>query len=127
MPSASPLALVFFAHGSSVESANASVRNVAAEAARQSGVERFEVAFLELASPTLEQASEILIADGFRHIVVVPYFLTLGIHLQRDLPLIVGRIGAAHPDIQITVTPPLDEHPGLAAVLADRARSAICK
>ena len=54
---------------------------------------------------------------------MVPYFLTLGIHLQRDLPAIVGRIAAAHPDIQISVTPPLDGHPGLASVLADRARN----
>ena len=116
--------IIFFAHGSSVESANDAVRKVAAEAARHAGVERYEVAFLELAAPTLEQAAETLAAAGVRHITVVPYFLTLGIHLQRDLPAIVGRIAAARPDIQISVTPPLDGHPGLASVLADRARNA---
>jgi len=58
-------------------------------------------------------------------IAVVPYFLTLGIHLQRDLPALVKRIAAARPDIQVSVTPPLDGHPGLAGVLADRARNAV--
>jgi sirohydrochlorin ferrochelatase len=115
--------IVFFAHGSSVESANAAVRRVAADAARQAGVERYEVAFLELSSPTLEQAVEAMIAGGIDRIAVVPYFLTLGIHLQRDLPALVGRIATAHRGIQISVTPPLDGHPGLAAVLADRARN----
>ena len=117
--------IIFFAHGSSVESANEAVRRVAADAARQAGVDRYEVAFLELAHPTLEEAAEMLIATGIARITVVPYFLTLGIHLQRDLPAIVKRIAADRPDIQVRVTPPLDGHPGLAAVLADRARNAI--
>jgi sirohydrochlorin ferrochelatase len=116
--------IVFFAHGSSVESANQAVRRVAADAARQAGAGRYEVAFLELANPTLEQAVEALAAGGIDQIAVVPYFLTLGIHLQRDLPALVSRIVAARPGIQITVTPPLDGHAGLAAVLADRVRNA---
>jgi sirohydrochlorin ferrochelatase len=118
--------IVFFAHGSSVESANDAVRKVAAEAARLAGVERYETAFLELASPTLEQAVEALTASGVKQITVVPYFLTLGIHLQRDLPALVSRIASAHPGIQIDVTPPLDGHPGMASVLADRVRNALC-
>jgi len=120
--------IIFFAHGSSVESANEAVRKVAAEAARQSGARdhevRFEVAFLELGSPNLQQAADTLISAGIDRITVVPYFLTLGIHLQRDLPLLVNRIVEGRPGIQIRVTPPLDGHPGLAAVLADRARTA---
>lgn len=120
-----PPGLIFFAHGSSVESANEAVRTVAAEAARQAGVDRFEVAFLELAHPTLEEAAATLIAAGIDRITVVPYFLTLGIHLKRDLPAIVSRISAGCPHIQFNVTPPLDGHPGLASVLADRARSSL--
>jgi sirohydrochlorin ferrochelatase len=117
--------IIFFAHGSSVESANEAVRKVAAEAAGQAGADRFEVAFLELAHPTLEESVATLVAAGIDRIAVVPYFLTLGIHLQRDLPAIVSRIAAARPDIQISVTAPLDGHPGLASVLADRARGAL--
>jgi sirohydrochlorin ferrochelatase len=118
-------AIIFFAHGSSVESANQAVRSVAADAARLAGIERYEVAFLEMTRPTLEDAAENLIADGIDRIAVVPYFLTLGIHLKRDLPALVSRISAARPGIQMTVTAPLDGHPGLAAVLADRARNAV--
>ncbi len=119
--------IIFFAHGSSVESANQAVRKVAADAADQAGIDRYEVAFLELARPTLEQAAETLITGGITRITVVPYLLTLGIHLQRDLPALVSRISAACPGIQISVTAPLDGHPGLASVLADRARNAVWK
>jgi sirohydrochlorin ferrochelatase len=115
--------IIFFAHGSSVESANEAVRVVAAEAARQAQVERYTVAFLEVASPSLAEAANALIAAGMNRIAVVPYFLTLGIHLKRDLPAMVARIAAGHPGIQIRVAPPLDGHPGLAQVLADRARN----
>ncbi len=117
--------IIFFAHGSSVESANEGVRVVAGEAARQAGVQRYEVAFLELAHPTLEEAAAALIDQGIGRIAVVPYFLTLGIHLQRDLPALVSRIAAARPGIQISMTAPLDGHPGLASLLADRARNAL--
>ncbi len=98
---------------------------VAQEAARQAGIDRYEVAFLELAHPDLPEAAKALIGEGIDAITVVPYFLTLGIHLQRDLPAIVNRIEAAHPGILIKVTAPLDGHPGLASVLADRAKCSL--
>jgi len=115
--------VIFFAHGSRIESANEAVRAVAAEAARLAGLERYAVAFLELGTPDLPGAAEELVASGVDDIKVVPYFLTLGLHMQRDLPVIVRGIVAAHPGIQVHITPPLDGHPGLAGVLADRARN----
>jgi sirohydrochlorin ferrochelatase len=117
--------IIFFAHGSSVESANEAVRQVANEAAKLAMATRYEVAFLELAYPTLEDAAAGLIRDGIDRIIVVPYFLTLGIHLQRDLPALVDRISERHPGIQIIVTSPLDGHPSLPSILADRAREAV--
>jgi sirohydrochlorin ferrochelatase len=114
---------VIFAHGSSVPSANEAVRKVAAEAAASGEMELVEVAFLE-AAPTLEEAVAKLIAHRPATIVIVPYFLTLGIHLQRDLPRIVERLSEAHPGVEFLVTDPLDGHPALPMILLDRARHA---
>ena len=114
--------IIVFAHGSSVASANDAVRAVTAEMARAGGWDLVETAFLEQAPPDLPAAAETLIARGARRIVVVPYFLTLGIHLQRDLPRIADAIRSIHPGVVIRVTPPLDGHPAMARVLADRAR-----
>lgn len=57
---------------------------------------------------------------GADEVLVLPYFLTLGIHLQRDLPKLVEELANRH-KISIRVAPPLDGHPGLGRMLVDRA------
>ena len=114
---------VVFAHGSSIESANDAVRAVAAEMARQGRLERVVAAFLEGGQPDLPAALDALAKDVSR-VVVVPYFLTLGLHLQRDLPRLIEKVKAAHPALEIEVTAPLDQHPAMVEALLDRARQA---
>jgi sirohydrochlorin ferrochelatase len=116
--------IVVFGHGSSVASANESVHAVARQMAREGGHELVETAFLE-ASPDLAQAVDKLVQRGAERVLVVPYFLTLGIHLQRDLPRIVERLSSIHNGIEIRVAPPLDGHPGLSQILLDRVNGAI--
>jgi sirohydrochlorin ferrochelatase len=114
--------IVVFAHGSRIESANQAVRAVAAELARAGGFDHVEAAFLELGRPDLEGAVALLAARGLRRIVIIPYFLTLGIHLERDLPAIVDRIAQTYQRLELVTTPPLDGHPGLLEILLDRAK-----
>jgi len=116
--------IVIFAHGSSVPSANEAVKAVAESAAAIGAFDRVETAFLE-AKPDLAAAVARLAQSGVNRILVVPYFLTLGIHLQRDLPAIVESLSRANHDIEIRVTPPLDGHPALAQVLLDRIGAAL--
>ena len=117
-------AVVFFAHGSSIESANEAVREVAREAARRGGFDLWETAFLGGGRPDLDEAAERLVSAGAARVVVVPYFLTLGLHLQRDLPALVSDVAKAFPGVEFTCGEPLDGHPALAEILADRAREA---
>ncbi len=119
--SATDIGYIVFAHGSSVASANDAVRAVASEFARREGYSSVEVAFLEGGRPDLAGAVDVLANRGIRDIVVIPYFLTLGTHLQRDLPKLVEHARAAHAGVRIEVTPPLDGHPALLEALADRA------
>lgn len=118
-------ALILFAHGSPVESANDAVRAVAHEAGKAAGVALAGVAFLEPYHPTLEESVELMAGQGATRVLVVPYFLTLGLHLQRDLPRIVGEAARRFPALEIRMTPPLDGHPFLAEVVVDRARTAL--
>jgi sirohydrochlorin ferrochelatase len=117
--------LIVFAHGSSVASANQAVEKVAADMARLGGFEIYETAFLEAARPDLSEAVARLIPKGVEKIVVLPYFLTLGIHLTRDLPRIVTELSLIHNGVEIVVTDPLDGHPALKEILLDRARKAL--
>jgi len=75
-----------------------------------------------LGKPDLDGAVAGLAAKGVRRILVVPYFLTLGLHLERDLPRIVQGISSKYKDLEITVAAPLDGHPGLVEVLLERVR-----
>jgi sirohydrochlorin ferrochelatase len=121
----SATAIVIFAHGSSIESANDSVRRLAETVRQEGGFDWVEAAFLEQGSPDLASAVTALVEKGATRVIVVPYFLTLGIHLQRDLPGIVNGLLRAHKGVEIRATPPLDGHPALRAILQQRAHEAL--
>ncbi len=114
---------VVFGHGSRVESANQAVRDIAA---RMAASQQYlvEPAFLELGQPDLAGAAARLLARGATRIVVIPYFLTLGTHLQRDLPRLAQDVARQNGNIEVQVTLPLDGHPALLEALLDRASEA---
>ena len=119
---------IVFAHGSRVESANQAVRDVVSKMATSqiaaSGPQLVEAAFLELGQPDLSGATGKLIERGAKRIVVIPYFLTLGTHMQRDLPRLARDASHAHGGIEMRITSPLDGHPALLQALLDRASEA---
>ncbi len=117
--------IIVFAHGSRIEPANQAVRSVAADLARAGNYPIVQAAFLELGRPSLEEAADLLVAQGVDRIAVIPYFLTPGTHLERDLPALMDRISNKHKDIQIVSTASLDGHPLLVQILTDRARTAL--
>ena len=117
--------LIIFAHGSSVADANKAVQRTAEKAAERCGVAMWEAAFLELAEPDLETAVRSLKTRGAERIIVAPYFLTMGMHVKKDLPRILAGIRKRVPGVEVVETPPLDGHPALVDILADRTREFI--
>jgi sirohydrochlorin ferrochelatase len=118
------MGFIVFAHGSRIESANQAVRDVVSKMAA-AGDHIVQAAFLELGTPDLAGATALLIARGAKRIVVVPYFLTLGTHMQRDLPRLAQDASRANGDIEMRITAPLDGHPALVEALLDRASEAL--
>jgi len=115
--------IIVFAHGSRLEPANESVRAIARQLAAAGRFEAVEAAFLELGEPSLEGAVAALLARGVHDILVVPYFLTLGIHLERDLPRIINQIASKYGQVRIRAAAPLDGHSALVEVLLDRVKA----
>ena len=64
---------------------------------------RIELAYLEMMSPTLEDAVGKLIADGAPCVSVFPLFMAQGGHLKGDLPKILDAIRARYPRIPIAL------------------------
>jgi sirohydrochlorin cobaltochelatase len=112
--------LIVFAHGSPVESANTPVHALTAEVAARGGFSHFEAAFLDCAEPDLAEAVRRLAGKGCGRILIVPYFLTLGMHLRRDLPGIVDGLRNIYPGVALDVASPLEGHRALVDAVLDR-------
>jgi len=69
------------------------------------------VAYLEMMSPTLEEAIEGLRGEGASSITVFPLFLAQGGHLKQDVPRMLGEIRSAHPHMPIALEAALGEVP----------------
>ena len=111
--------IVIFAHGSPVEAANDAVHAVTAEMSRRTST-AVESAFLECARPSCWlMRSKDWSSKASNSIVVVPYFLTMGIHLRRDLPRIADELRNIYKHVSIDIAEPLDGHPALVDILSN--------
>ena len=118
--------VVVFAHGSSVPEANHSIALLAAEVSRKAGLPAI-AAFLELAQPDLTAALDQVSATGARRVVIVPCFLTMGVHVREDLPRLVEQQRTRFPGIEFVLGQSLEGHPGVARVLLDRVQEALAE
>jgi sirohydrochlorin cobaltochelatase len=77
-----------------------------------------ELAYLELMSPSLEEAIASLAKQGASAITVFPLFMAQGGHLKQDLPRILDAIRASYPRIPIALETPIGEVPEILAAIA---------
>jgi sirohydrochlorin ferrochelatase len=117
-------ALLLIAHGSRQEEANADLHEVAEEMRRRGRYDPVEVSFLELAEPTVLQGAAACVAQGARRVVLLPYFLSAGVHVRRDLTGLREQLAAAYPEVEFRLAEPLGPHPLLLQVVEERARQA---
>ena len=83
-----------------------------------------EGAFLELAAPDIEEGAERCVAGGATQVILLPYFLSAGVHVKQDLEERRRRLAERHADVVFRLAEPLGQHPLLLEVLAERARDA---
>jgi sirohydrochlorin cobaltochelatase len=120
MPSS---AVILFAHGAR-EAEWARPFEDVRDRLRSEGL-RVELAYLEIMTPSLEDAAQVLVAEGTGIVTVVPLFLARGKHLKRQLPEMVAALGRDKPSTEFRVTPALGDEPEvLAAITAWVKRAA---
>jgi sirohydrochlorin ferrochelatase len=113
-------AVILFAHGSAVEEANQGVRELAERVQSIGSYPYVRAAFLGPGQPELGSVVAEAVAAGARRIVVVPYFLTIGIHLRRDLPKLVAAEKERYPEVEFRVSKSLEDHPDMAGMVLSR-------
>ena len=117
-------ALLLIAHGSRQPEANADLVYVV-EQLRQRGRAVVEASYLELAEPNIDEGGARCIAHGAGYVVLLPYFLSAGVHVLRDLTAARDRLAARFPSVEFRLAEPLGRHPLLLDVVTDRAREVV--
>jgi sirohydrochlorin ferrochelatase len=115
------------AHGSRIAEANDAARDVAAMVQRMTGYDIVEVAFREMHEPNIQQGIDACVAKGAQRILLMPYFLFMGAHVQHDLPEEIEEAQKRHPGLQMEMGTHLGVHPKLAEVVVDRIAEGLTK
>ena len=114
-PPSAPLAdtastgLLLFAHGARDPQWARPFEAVAARCALAVGPQRVALAFLEFMTPDLVSAGTRLVAGGCSRIDVVPLFLGAGGHVRKDIPVLMARLQAEHPEVRFALRPAIGE------------------
>jgi sirohydrochlorin ferrochelatase len=114
-------AIVLMAHGTPTPAANAPIDTVARRLGSSLQVP-VRVAFMECNDPSLREAIDAFIKEGFETVINVPYFLHLGSHVQEDLPQIVKEAREKHAGLELLLTEHLGYDEGFATIIEEKYR-----
>jgi sirohydrochlorin ferrochelatase len=121
----STTALLLIAHGSRRAEANADLDHLAGVLRARGEWRHVQPAYLELCEPGIVTGGELCAAIGAKRVVMVPYFLSAGVHVVEDLTAARNELAKRHPAVEFVLAEPLGRHPLLAEVVAERARQAV--
>lgn len=117
-------AILLIAHGSRNQSANQDLV-LMADSFRQEGFPKVEVAYLELAPPTIFEGGSACVDPGIHTVLMLPYFLSAGIHVQRDLEEAKVQLATTFPKVRFLLAKPLGPHPALLDLLKLRGQEVL--
>lgn len=124
-PSAAPgCAVVLLAHGSRCDEAGDELGQVVASLRDRLAGTPVCLAHGEIRQPSLAAVVDELVAGGIGRIVVLPYFLTLGRHVLRDVPDQVRCLAARHAGLELLLAEHLGCDGRLVDILLDRLAAA---
>ena len=118
-------AILIMAHGSRIAEANDAAREVATMVQEMTGFEVVEVSFRELHEPNIQQGIDACVARGARRILLMPYFLFMGAHVQHDLPEEIEMAQKRHSGLIMEMGGHLGAHRKLAEIETERITEAL--
>jgi sirohydrochlorin cobaltochelatase len=119
--------LILFAHGARDPRWAAPFEAVARQIAMQQPNVQMRLAYLELMSPSLQDAGAQLSAAGCTRVDVLPMFLGTGGHLRKDLPPMMDRLRQSHPAVRWRLHEAIGEQPSVREAMAATALSLLAE
>ena len=113
-------ALLLIAHGSRNAEANTDLLHLAEQLRGDYPI--VVASYLELAPPGIDDGGRLCVAQGASRVVLVPYFLSAGVHVRRDLTEARDRLTAEFPQVDFRLADPLGRHPLLVEVIRQRVK-----
>jgi len=108
-------AVILFAHGAREPEWARPFESVR-DRLRSEGL-RVEIAYLEIMTPSLEDAAGVLVAEGIEAVTIVPLFLAQGGHVKRQLPERVAALKRQQSRTEFRVTRALGDDPEIVAAI----------
>ena len=111
------------AHGSRRDESNREIESLAKKIALFK-VKEFEVvmpAFLEFAKPSITEAIEKCTVIGATKVTILPYFLSAGVHIAKDIPSEVEKGAQKNPNLRIEIADYFGSRDEIAEILVKTA------
>lgn len=113
-------AILLIAHGSRRAQANHDLEILADMVRKRVGETTVEIAYLELAEPSIPQGANACVRAGANRVFMLPFFLSAGRHVAKDLEDFKQTFTRDYPHVQFAVSPPLGLHPMIVEILLAR-------
>jgi sirohydrochlorin ferrochelatase len=120
-------AILLIAHGSRRPAANADLVQIAdwLKAAGHGGP--IACGYLELAEPDIPTAARSCLVPGIERLLMLPYFLSAGVHVTADLEEIRQSLVTEFPGVEFVLCPHLGLHPLMLEIVKDRLREGVAQ
>lgn len=115
----SATSLLIVAHGSRRPQSNTEVKQLT-QIIREKACSKYlsiSHAFLELADPSISDAIDQCVEQGAKEVLLLPYFLSAGRHVQQDIPEEVAKKQAQYPQLKIQIATYLGASDAIADIM----------
>ncbi len=120
IPAPKTKAILLIAHGSRRQEANQELVELAQRLKQHQPYPIIEPSYLELAEPDIVAGGSACVSRGAGCVLMVPYFLSAGMHIRRDLTEARDTLRQQFPDVEFHLGPPLGPHPLLDELVCRR-------
>lgn len=97
------MAVVLLGHGSRVAGAGESMQKVADRLREKYGFSIVETCYMSRLGPHFDQAMENCVEQGADKVLVIPYFLHIGMHLLVDIPEMLQENARKFPKVKVVL------------------------
>ncbi len=112
-------AIILLSHGSKKIEAKKDLLEITKILGQKTNI-RTELACMQLTKPSFIETIELLADQDYKEIMVIPFFLTNGQHMQEDIPELLQEARSKFGHLSITVTEYLWPDPNLIKTLKNR-------